>query len=103
MTNRRIFMLQACLASVAGIGTAAHAQAPAALVSESDPQAIALGYHADGRQTDRARFAQYNPGDQCSGCTLFQTRVGESAGGCPLFGDKLVAAAGWCSGFSVAI
>ena len=106
MTNRRIFLLCTGLAGVAGaagLGNAALAETSPAMVSESDPQAVAVGYHADGRQTDRARFPQYNPGDQCNGCTLFQTRVGESAGGCPIFGEKLVAATGWCNAFSVAI
>ena len=101
MTNRRTFILHSCLAGAAWRSISAHAEAT--LLSESDPQAQALGYHADGRQTDRVRFPQYTPGDQCSGCTLFQTQVGESTGGCPIFGEKRVAATGWCSGFSVAI
>jgi len=101
MFNRRVFMWQTCIGGVAMI--AGQAVAKAVMLDESDPQALALGYHADGTKTDRVRFPNYARGDQCSGCTQFQTLVGESVGACKLFPDKRVAATGWCSAYEVAI
>ena len=77
--------------------------ARAAMLEESEPQAQALGYHADGTKTDRARFPNYTSGDKCGDCKLFETIAGEKFGGCKAFPDRLVAATGWCSAYEIAI
>ena len=101
MHKRRVFLVQTCLGGAVLLARPAFAQD--AMVAESDPQAQALGYHADGSQTDRARFPNYASGDKCSACTKYETLVGKNYGGCPLFPGKQVAANGWCSAFEVAM
>jgi hypothetical protein len=101
MSNRRAFILQTCIGGAAMAADPTFAKA--VMVEESDPQALALGYHADGRNTDKAKYPKYTDGDQCSACTVFQTSVGENSGSCKWFPDKLVAATGWCSAYEIAI
>ena len=60
------------------------------MVSESDPNAKALGYVADA---SNAKGDKFKAGSNCSNCALFQGGSGD-AGNCPLFGGKKVAAAG---------
>ena len=95
--------MQTGMAATTLIASIASAAADAVLLDESDPKAVALGYHADATQTDKARFPNYTSGDKCSACTLFETQTGTNTGGCSAFPGKLVAAGGWCSAFSVAI
>jgi hypothetical protein len=73
---------------------------PPAQVSESDPQAQALGYHADSAQVDAARFPRHQPSQACAGCALFQGDREASAGPCALFPNRQVATAGWCSAWT---
>jgi hypothetical protein len=97
MTNRREFIVQVSLGSAALMASQAHAQA---MVADSDPQAAALGYKADGTKTDKAKFPKYAAGQNCANCALFQGKAGDKAGGCPLFAGKQVTAAGWCSAYA---
>ncbi len=101
MLNRRVFIRQTCIGAAVIVAAPAHAKA--AMLEDSEAQALALGYHADGRDTDKAKFPNYTDGDKCSDCALFQAHVGENAGSCKLFPDKLVAASGWCSAYQMAI
>ncbi len=98
MSNRREFMVQVSLGGSALVAGSAFAQA--AMVADTDPQAVALGYKADGTKTDKTKFPKYAAGQQCSSCALFQGKAGDKAGGCPLFAGKQVAAAGWCSAYA---
>jgi len=98
MSNRRQFIVQCSLGSSALLASQAFAQG--AMVADSDPQASALGYHADATKTDKTKFPKYAAGQQCSGCALFQGKAGDKAGACPLFAGKQVAAGGWCSAFA---
>ncbi len=59
------------------------------VVSESDPQAKALGYVS----------VSSKDGQACSNCALFQPEKDE-IGGCPLFGGKKVASQGWCTAWA---
>jgi hypothetical protein len=70
------------------------------MLSESDPKAQAVGYKADAAKVDKARFPDYQAGQTCATCSLFQGKSTDPAGGCTLFGSKQVASAGWCSSYS---
>ncbi len=97
-SNRRVFMMQAAVGSMAAV-LASEAMAQAA-VAETDPQATALGYKADATKVDKAKQPKYAAGQQCSTCALYQGAAGSAAGGCPLFAGKQVAAKGWCSAWA---
>jgi hypothetical protein len=95
ISNRRVFMIAIATAGAgAGLVTAAHAQAK---LDEKDPQAMALGYVADGTKADKKKFSKHTADQNCHNCTLFQGKATDAAGGCPLFAGKQVAGKGWCS------
>ena len=98
-TSRRIFIGRAAMASAA-LTVAQFAHSQGAVLQESDPQAVALGYRADATKVDKARYANYAPGQTCANCSLYQAKPGAAAGGCSLFGSKQVAAAAWCSAWA---
>ncbi len=98
MSNRRIFIAQVALGSSALVAGAAMADNP--MVADTDPQATALGYKADGTKTDKTKYPKYAAGQQCSSCALYQGAANSAAGGCPLFAGKQVAAKGWCSAYA---
>ena len=80
--------------------------APVALVSETDPQAAALGYKADASKVDTAKWAKRAGPDGakqfCSNCLLFNggKETTEAQGPCTLFPGKAVAAKGWCNSWA---
>lgn len=94
MTDRRDFLKLipvACLSlTLPGLLQAAPGQ-----VSESEPQALALGYRKNAKQVDKARYPRYAAGQVCSNCMFYQ-----AGGACPLFGGRKVAATGWCNSYS---
>ena len=97
-TTRRVFMMQNALASAAVLlAVDAHAQA---MVSESDPQAAALGYVADTAKANGKKFPNHKTSQACNGCALYQGGAGSAAGGCGIFPGKQVAAKGWCSAWA---
>ncbi len=100
-TSRRIFVIQSLAGAgvLAALAMANPAQAQAA-VTEADPQAVALGYQADGSKTDTKKYPNYASNQSCSGCALFQGKATDSAGGCAVYGNKLVASKGWCSAWT---
>ena len=96
--SRRVFMMQAVAGCAAiGAGMQAHAQA---MLAETDPQAVALGYKADATKVDKTKFPKYAAGQICTNCALFQGAATAAAGGCPLFAGKQVAGKGWCSAWA---
>ena len=97
-TNRRTFVIHSVVGASA-LTAALSAQAQA-LLAESDPQAVALGYKADATKVDKAKFPKYAAGQVCTNCALFQGKATDAAGGCPLFGAKKVAGKGWCSAWA---
>jgi High potential iron-sulfur protein len=74
--------------------------ADGSMLSETDPAAQSLGYRQDAKTVDKARFANYAAGQECSNCSLYQGKSGEPSGSCVLFGSKQVALHGWCSSYS---
>ena len=95
--KRRTFLIGAAgAASALAASRFAFAQAGTPL-SESDPQAQALGYKADATKADKAKFPKYAAGQTCSTCQLYQGKPADATGPCPLFQNKLVASKGWCS------
>jgi hypothetical protein len=98
MSNRREFIVQLSLGSSALAASAAMAQG--AMVSETDPQAAALGYKADASKADKAKFPKFAAGQSCGTCALYTGKAGADAGPCPLFAGKQVSAKGWCSAYA---
>ncbi len=66
-------------------------------LSESDPQAQALGYKNDAKQVDTKKFANHKPDQQCQNCQQFQAKGKEEWAPCAIFPGKSVHAKGWCS------
>jgi hypothetical protein len=96
-SRRQFMILSAAGACTLALNGKAQAQA---MVSESDPQAAALGYKADASKVEKSKYAKYSAGQECDNCALYQGKAGSSAGGCSLFAGKQVAAKGWCSAYA---
>jgi hypothetical protein len=98
--SRRAFIENsAILIAAAGVSSVAWPDS-APMLSESDPTAMALGYKANASTVDKAKFAQYAPGQSCSSCALYQGAAGFSSGPCAIFAGKTVSAKGWCSSYA---
>ncbi len=81
-SNRRVFLVQSAAAGAAlVVGSQAQAQT---MVSEKDPQAVALGYVSDAKRADTKKFPKYAAGDACQNCQLFLTVGQAAAAGCGL-------------------
>lgn len=99
-SERRTFLLTVVSAATAlGAMSSAHGAA-SEKVSETDPQAQALGYKTDSTKVDKSKYPKFAAGQNCGSCQLYQGKAGEATGPCPLFPNKLVAAAGWCSAWA---
>jgi High potential iron-sulfur protein len=99
--SRRVFVIQSfagagALAALA-IGKPARAQA---IVTDADPQAMALGYKSDGTKIDAQKHPKYAVGQSCSGCALYQGKATDNTGSCAVFGGKMVSGTGWCSAWT---
>jgi len=95
---KRRLMLK--LVATTALGSAcglAMAQAKAVELSETDPQAVSLGYKADATKVDKAKYKNYQAGQLCSNCNLFKAEANAANGACAIFPGKNVAAKGWCS------
>ncbi|MEO7105896.1 MAG: high-potential iron-sulfur protein [Rhodoferax sp.] len=97
-SNRRTFVINSVVGASA-LTAALSAQAQAVL-AESDPQAVALGYKADATKADKTKYPKYAAGQACHSCALFQGKATDAKGGCPLFAGKQVSSKGWCSAWS---
>ena len=100
-TTRRTFVIQ----SLAGAGALACAALPQAalaqaMLTDADPQAVALGYKTDGTKTDTKKYPKYAASQTCANCAVYQGKPTDPTGGCPLFGTKKVAGKGWCSAWA---
>ena len=94
---RRTFVVSLVAGGVAVATARAFAQA---VLSENDPQAVALGYVSDATQVDTKKYPKYAAGQVCGTCVLYQGKTSDTAGNCPLFAGKQVAAKGWCSAWA---
>jgi len=98
-TNRRRFIkvtvssLAAAPFANALLSGAAHAQA---LVSETDPQAVALGYKADATKAAARKDATAT----CANCNFYTGKAGAAEGPCAIFPGKNVHAKGWCTAWA---
>lgn len=93
---RRVF-LAILAASGAALATRAQAQA---LLSETDAQAVALGYVADAKRVDIKKYPKFMASQNCANCALYQGKAVDKAAGCPLYQGKLVAGPAWCSAWA---
>ncbi|NQW84240.1 MAG: high-potential iron-sulfur protein [Alcaligenaceae bacterium] len=93
-TTRRQFMIYSA-SGLATLSLAQQAQAQA-LIAETEPQAVALGYKALATAVDKAKFPKYVDGQVCSNCQLYVSKSPE-AGACAIFPGKLVAGPAWCN------
>jgi hypothetical protein len=98
-SSRRSFLITSLgVATTVALSRQAFADAPK--VAESDPTAQALGYKADATKVDKARFAKYAAGQDCSNCTFYQGKPTDAFATCPMFAGKQVAGKGWCSAYN---
>ena len=98
--SRRHFFIQV-IAIGATVGTIeVRAQGAGPKVSESDPQAVALGYKDDTTKVDAKKYPKHTPEQRCSNCQLYQGKATDPTGGCALFPGKQVAGPGWCSAWN---
>lgn len=96
-SRRQFMILSAAGACALAITNSVQAQA---MVSETDPQAVALGYKSDATKVDKAKFAKYAAGQHCGNCALYQGKPDASSGGCGIFAGKQVSSKGWCSAYA---
>lgn len=97
MSNRREFIVQLSLGG--SVLATSNSFAQGAMVAETDAQAAALGYKADGSKADKTKYPKYDKSQTCSTCALYQGKAG-NAGPCSLFPGKQVTAKGWCSAWA---
>ena len=95
-SRRQFIILSAAGACTLALNGKVQAQA---MVSETDPQAVALGYKADATKVDKAKFPKYAASQICGNCALYQGGAA-AAGACPLFAGKQVSSKGWCSAYN---
>ena len=96
-SRRQFIIMSAAGACTLALNGKVQAQA---MVADTDPQAVALGYKSEASKVDKAKYAKYAAGQECSNCALYQGKPGSAAGGCPLFAGKQVSAKGWCSAYA---
>jgi hypothetical protein len=94
--SRRQFMIYTT-AGLASLTLASQAQAQA-MLGEAEPTAVALGYKADTKTIDKAKFPKFVEGQLCSNCQLYASKSAD-AGTCTIFPGKLVAGPGWCNAY----
>jgi hypothetical protein len=95
--NRRQFMIFTA-AGAASLALNGKVQAQA-MLSLTDPQAIAMGYVTDHLNVDKKRYPKFVAGSHCGSCQIYQSTPDSTFGPCPLFPGKQVAGNGWCSAF----
>ncbi|MDR3101096.1 MAG: high-potential iron-sulfur protein [Paraburkholderia sp.] len=98
-SSRRSFLISSVgVAATVALSRQAFADAPK--LGESEPTAQALGYKADATKVDKAKFAKYAAGQDCSNCTFYQGKATDAFASCPMFPGKQVAGKGWCSAYN---
>lgn len=72
-------------------------------LAESDPTAVALGYHHDATKVDSTKYPRRAGAEgakqYCYNCSLFLAKGQEEWAGCSIFPGKAVARNGWCNGW----
>lgn len=95
--SRRVFAIYS--ASIIGTCLSGNLKAQA-MLSEADPQAMALGYRENASYVDNAKYPKFTSDQGCYNCALYLGSQGSSNGGCPLFSGRNVSASGWCSAYA---
>lgn len=95
MTTRRIFL--ASIPASAITLALNNATAAAAVLSETDPTAVALGYKADASKVDVKKYPAYARGQKCANCKLYAGKATDPMAPCSIFAGKLVNGKGWCA------
>lgn len=99
--SRRAFVMTVVAGgSALAASSRVSAQAAAPVLSETDPQAVALGYKADNTKVDKAKYPQHAATQMCNGCNFYQGKPTDATAPCQLFAGKQVAGKGWCSAFA---
>jgi len=70
-----------------------------AMLSLTDPQAIAMGYVTDHLNVDKKKYPKFVAGSRCGACQIYQSGPNSVSGPCSIFPGKQVAGNGWCSAF----
>lgn len=96
-SRRQFLILSASGACALALNNKVQAQA---MVSPTDPQAVALGYVPEASKADKTKFPKYAAGQHCGNCALYQGKPGAAAGGCGIFAGKQVSSNGWCSAYA---
>ena len=99
-SRRHFVLVSAGVGSSLALCRVAFAASVPNALSESDPQAQAVGYTENATKVDKARFPTFAAGQSCANCSLFQGKASDAYGGCTLFGTKQVASRGWCSAYT---
>jgi hypothetical protein len=104
MSNRRNFLRVTTASGVAiacGVVTAqTPAPSSAPMLSEQDPQAIALGYVTLATRVDKTKYPKFAQGQHCAACQLYQGPATAPVAPCTVFGGKQVNGPGWCSAYT---
>ena len=95
-TNRRRF-IKLTVGGVAAVPLAnalfGETAAAVEVVTESNPQAQALGYKVDATKAANRKDTKAF----CNNCNLYSGKPGAANGPCQLFAGNLVSAKGWCT------
>jgi len=97
--SRRSFVI-AVAGTVSALALARTAQAEAPMLDENDPAAKGLGYRTNAANVEKAKYARYEPGQDCGNCSFYQGKQTDPAAACPLFPVKRVSGKGWCSAYN---
>lgn len=102
---RRDFIIKAATSAfVLSLSPLALSQTPVSngqpLVSESDPQALALGFKLDALKVDSKKYPTFTASQKCSTCALYQGKANDEKGGCTIFAGKSVYAKSWCTAYA---
>ena len=100
ISSRRDFVLHLVAAGATIASLDARAQGAGPKVSESDPQAVALGYKDDTTKVDDKKYPKHTADQKCANCQLYQGKSTDALAPCALFAGKQVAGPGWCSAWN---
>ena len=99
--SRRSFVVMV-VAGGSALATASRvsAQAAAPVLTEADPQAVALGYKVDSTKVDKSKYPQHAATQLCNNCSFYQGKPADAMAPCQLFAGKQVAGKGWCTAWA---
>jgi High potential iron-sulfur protein len=96
-TRRRFIKLTVTgLAAFPVCGALVGNAAAADVVTESNPQASALGYKTDATKAANRK----DPKADCGNCNFYTGKAGAANGPCAIFAGNLVTANGWCTAWA---